>query len=91
MQGRPDFGHISAGAVPFGDRSLPFQFQVGARDGVGVNQKLFRQDADGGDFIARSQPAGSDQVLQLVDNLNIDGHAIVGRNMDLHGISVSVY
>ena len=50
----------------------------------GLMTKLLRQDANRRQLFAGRQPAGRDQVLDLVDDLQVDRHAVVGGNMNLH-------
>jgi len=84
-EGRGGFGNICPGTVALGDYTRPFQFQVSAGDRVGIDHELLRQHANGRDLVARRQTAGSHKLLHLIDNLNIDRHAVGGSDMDLHG------
>jgi hypothetical protein len=62
-----------------------FEFEVGAGDGVGVDDELLGERADRGNLLAGREPGGRDEVFHLVDNLEVDGRAGRGIDMNLHG------
>src|SRR5712691_5193979 len=61
-----------------------FQFAVRAGHCVRVDQQPFGQSANRWQLLSRMQPAGGNQIFDLVDDLQVDWHAVVGGNVDLH-------
>ena len=83
-----DLGDICSRPVAFGDQAGAFQLQVSPRHGVGIDDELFGQHADGRNLLAGSQPARRREVLHLIDNLEIDRNPIMGIDMNLQKCSV---
>ena len=52
----------------------------------GIDDELFREHADGRDFLARRESSGGDEMLHLIDDLNVDGDTVRGTDMNLHKV-----
>ena len=63
------------------DYAQAFEFGIGLRNGVTVETKLFGKRTDGGKRLAGLQLAGGGSGLDLINELEIDGHA--GFEVDL--------
>ena len=72
------------GRAPLGDDAGRLQLAIGAGDGVRVDEQPLGQHADRRQLLAGLQPARRDQVLHLVDDLQVDRHAVVRGDVDLH-------
>ena len=81
---RGTFRDIGARTVALGDNPGPFQFQIGARHRLGIDDQLLGQRAHGRNFLARREPPGGHQMFDLVDDLQVDRHAVVGCNVNPH-------
>src|SRR5579872_2116685 len=84
-QGRTLIGNVGSRGAAFLDQTCRFELAIGPRDSIGIDDQPFGQDADGGQLLLRLEPARRDQVLDLIDDLQVDRHAVVGRDVDLHG------
>src|SRR5579863_3206032 len=84
-QGRALVGNVGTSRAAFFDQPDCFELAIGAGHGVGINDQPFGQDANGGQFFLRFEPARGDQVFDLVDDLQVDRHAVIGGDVDLHG------
>ncbi len=78
--------HERARRPAFDDNARRLQLAIRARDRVRVDEQTFGQHADGRHFLARRQPARRDQVLHLIDDLQVDRHAVVRGNVEVQGI-----
>ena len=74
---------------PLDDDAGYLQLPVSASHGVGVDEQPLGQFADGGHFRAGREPARRHQILHLVDDLQVDRHAIVRGNVKVHGSLLS--
>ena len=84
-EGGGGFGNVGTRAVTFGDDAGAFEFEIGAGDRVGIDHEFLGEDADGGDFLARGEPAAGDELFDLIHDLDVDRDAVVGADMNLHG------
>ena len=78
-------GNIRSRRAALFDQAERLEFAIGPRHGVGIDDQPIGQDANGRKFVLRLEPARGDQILDLVDDLQIDRHAVIGRDVDLHG------
>lgn len=78
-------GDIGPGSLPLGHDPGPLEFEVGAGDRVGVDEKLLCQGSDGGQFRAWGELSGGDEIPGLVDDLKVDRGAAGGLDLDMHG------
>ena len=83
-RGEPAAGDIGAGGAALLDDSGDFELAVGAGDGVRVDHEVARRARGSAAAPRRAQPAGGDEVLHLVDDLQVDRHAVVRRDVDVH-------
>ena len=60
------------------------QLPIRAGDRVRVHHQPLGEHADRWQFLARREPPRRHQVLHLVDDLEIDRHAIVRRDVKVH-------
>lgn len=81
---RRSFGNVCSGAVAFDDDSGSLQFEIGAGDGVGIDDELLSQNANGRKFLAGRQSPGSNELFDLIDDLNVDRNAVAGYDVNLH-------
>ena len=77
-QRRAGVGNVGARAVALGHDAVALQFHVGAGDGVWIDQQLFRKGTDRRQFLAGREAASGDEILHLVDDLEVDRHAVIG-------------
>ena len=78
-------GDAGAGALAGCDEAEGFEFAVGAGDGVWVYEEVFGEGADGGEGLAGFEAFGGDEVFELLDDLQVDGHAVGSGDVDVHG------
>jgi hypothetical protein len=78
-------GDVGPGSLALGHDPGPLEFEVGAGDRVGVDEKLLCQGSDGGQFRAWSELSGGDEIPGLVDDLKVDRGAAGGLDLDMHG------
>ena len=83
-QRRAAIGNVGPRSMAFEDDTVAFQFEIGASDRIGIDQKLPGQDANGRHLRARHKPARRHQVFHLVDDLQVDRNAIVRRDVEIH-------
>jgi len=81
---RRRFRYISSRPVAFCNDPGPFEFQIRPRDCVGVYQQLLRKNANRWNLLPGSEPPRADEMFHLVDNLDVDRHAVSGGNVNLH-------
>lgn len=67
---------ISARTVTLAPDAGLLQFQGSAGDRVGINEELMRQHPNRQNLLAGREPAGSNQILHLVGNLQINQNPI---------------
>ena len=70
---------------PRDHESAAFQFEIGAGDGVGIDDQLPGQLADRGETVLGFQLAAGDGLANLASQLLIDGGAAGGVDVKFHG------
>ena len=67
-----------------GDDALLIEQTIGAGDGIEVDPQIGGQLADGGELVAWLEFSGGDLVLDLVDELHVDGDVRLKVYFDIH-------
>src|SRR5262249_32159641 len=70
---------------PLGDHPGDLQLAVRPGDRVRVDHELVGEYPDGRQLLAGREPPRRHQVLHLVDDLEVDRHPVVRRDVDVHG------
>ena len=76
--------NVGARGPPLLDDALGLQLAVGPRHRIRIDHQPLRQGPDRRQLLARHQSPRRHQVLHLVDDLQVDRHAVAGRDVDLH-------
>ena len=76
--------YICSRPVAFGNDAGPFELQIRPRDCVGIYQQLLRKNANRWNLLPGPESPGADEMFHLVNNLNVDWHAVSRGNMKLH-------
>src|SRR5262249_6711031 len=97
-------GHVTgegAGAASDADEStralakleeaFVFELVVGFGDGVGADDELFGEGADAGKLVTVGERAGFGGVADLLHELEIEGRAGGGRELEKHTVMVEGY
>ena len=82
--GEPAVRDVRPGRPPLLDHPRRLQLAIGPRHRVRVHHQPLRQHPDRRQLLPGRQPPRRHQVLHLVDDLQVDRHAVIGRDVDLH-------
>src|SRR5581483_10645369 len=83
-QRRARVGDIRPRGPTFDDNAFLFQLAISPGNGVGIDRQLLGEHTDGRQLLARRQAAGRHLVFHLIDDLQVDRHAIVRGDVEVH-------
>ena len=89
-QGGTGIRDVSAARSTLDHDPRQLQLAVGPHNRIRIHQKLLGQDTDRRKLLSRRQPARSNEVFDLIHDLQIDRDAVGLRYVDLH-VAFSLY